>query len=153
IKVEAVMHVPEKIRRCVIFLGSKNERGVFIPRGTAFLVDSHSKGDAEVFPHIVTAEHVISGMLTKGIEIYARVNLKPDWSEKAGEGFALMPLKGRADWYFHPDAASQATDVAVATVGLNRGMADHDFMPLLEYAWSDVDPSYNPRPPGLGDEV
>src|SRR5580658_376217 len=105
------MHVPEKIRRCVIFLGSKNEHGVFIPRATAFLVYSHSKGDDTAFPHIVTAEHVVSGMQTKGLEIYSRVNLKKEWAERTGEGFAVVSLKEKTDWYFHPDP-SQPSDVA-----------------------------------------
>src|ERR1700732_3172622 len=85
----AAMHVPEKVRRSVVFIGSKNERGVFVPRATGFLVHTHSRGDDQVFPHLVTAEHVISGMQTKGLEIHIRVNLKKEIAEKAGEDAAV----------------------------------------------------------------
>ena len=139
------MHVPEKVRRSVLFIGNVNERGVFIPRATAFLVQSHSKGDDEAFPHIVTAEHVVSGMQTKKMEIYCRINLK-------GGGAAVESLKDISGWYFHPDS-SRLSDVAVAPVGLNLERVDHDYMPLFEYPWSEVGPAFKPRAPGLGDDV
>jgi hypothetical protein len=146
------MHVPEKVRRSVLFIGSKNERGAFIPRATAFLVQSHSKGDDQAFPHLVTAEHVISGMQTKGIEVYVRINLKKDAAEKMGEDATVVSLAGKSDWYFHPDS-SQQSDVAVAALGLNLDLADHDYIPIFEYAWSDIDPSFTPKGPRLGEEV
>jgi hypothetical protein len=148
----AAMHVPEKVRRSVVFLGSKNEHGVFIPRATAFLVQSHSKGDDHVFPHLVTAEHVVSGMQAKGLEIFVRINLKKDVAEAAGEDASVVSMEGHSDWYFHPDT-SQQSDVAVATVGINLDFADHDYMPIFEYAWSELDSSFAPRQPRLGDEV
>jgi hypothetical protein len=139
------MHVPEKVRRSVLFIGNVNERGDFVPRATAFLVQSHSKGDDEAFPHIVTAEHVVSGMQTKGMDIHCRINLK-------GGGAAVESLKGISGWYFHPDS-SHLSDVAVAPVALNLEQADHEYMPLFEYPWSEVDSAFRPRPPSLGDEV
>jgi hypothetical protein len=144
------MHVPERVRRSVVFVGSKNERGVFVPRATAFLVQSHSKDDDQAFPHLVTAEHVISGMQTKGLDIHIRVNLKSEVAP--GEDAAVVSLKGQSDWWFHPDA-SQQTDVAIATLALNLDLADHDYIPIPEYAWSEMEPGPKPRAPGLGDEV
>lgn len=138
------MHVPEKARRSVIFIGSKNEHGAFIPRATGFLVLSHSKGDDHALPHLVTAEHVISGMQSRGIEIFCRINLKNGGAE-------VLSLSLVDHWYFHPDT-SQMSDVAVATVGINLEKADHDYIPIPEYVWNEGT-EWQVKPPGLGDEI
>jgi hypothetical protein len=96
-----VMYVEDMVRKCVLFLGNKDEKsGRFIPRATAFVASVVG------FRFLVTAEHNISNFAKKGWEIYIRSNLvnggvrEDDWS--------------RAHWYFHPNIGS--TDVAVATV-------------------------------------
>jgi hypothetical protein len=143
----ADMHVPEKVRRSVVFIGSKDSHGVFKPRATGFLVLTHSQGDDQAFPCLVTAEHVVSGMLTKNMEIHCRLNKKDGSAE-------VVSLKHITQWWFHPDAAHDATDVAVATVGLNLDAVDHDYMPIPEYAWGVEGHGLGERkPPRLGDEV
>jgi hypothetical protein len=122
------MHVPEKVRRSVLFIGRKNADGTFRPLATGFLVLTHSKGDDRAFPCLVTAEHVISGMLTRDIEIHCRLNMKNGAAE-------VVSLNDIAQWWFHPDAGYDPTDVAVATMGFNADAVDHDYIPIPEYAW------------------
>jgi hypothetical protein len=69
------MRVPSKARKSVVFIGSM-ANGVFTPRATGFLVQSRARDEEHAFPHLVTAEHVVSGMLSRGMEIFVRVNLK-----------------------------------------------------------------------------
>jgi hypothetical protein len=62
--------------------------------------------DQHKFDHLVTAEHVISGLLTKGHDIWLRVNLKN------GDG-AEVRIDDPAAFRFHPDNEKEPTDVAV----------------------------------------
>jgi hypothetical protein len=138
----ADMHVPEKVRRSVVFIGSKDKDGTFRPRATGFLVLTHSIGADQAFTSLVTAEHVVSGMLTKNMEIHCRLNMKNGGAE-------VVSLRDVSPWWFHPNAAHDATDVAVAGLGFNRDTVDHDYMPILEYPRGLGEAS----PPRLGDEV
>lgn len=72
------MHVPDRARRSVFFLGNKEKDGSFRPRATAFyvLTSDHDPPRPPYFTYIVTAEHVISGMQEKGWEIFARLNMR-----------------------------------------------------------------------------
>ena len=142
----AKMHVPAKVRRSVIFIGSVDGDGAFTPKATGFLVITHSTGDDSGFPCLVTAEHVVSGMLTKGMEIYCRLNLR--------NGEAKVTSLKDAQWWFHPNAPVDPTDVAVATLGVNTIQADHDYMPLFEYPLQNQNIlAKDHKLPGLGDEI
>jgi hypothetical protein len=138
------MRVPNKARKSVIFIGSVDDAGLFTPRATAFLVLTHSKGDDRAFPAVVTAEHVISRMQTKGHEIYCRLNMI--------DGSALVESLEPAKRWGHPESATTATDVAVAPFGIDLNTVDHDYIPLPEYAWDEGSP-FKRREFGLGDEV
>jgi hypothetical protein len=100
-----LMYVEDMVRKCVLFLGNKDEKsGRFTPRATAFVASITEGGIG--FRFLVTAEHNISAFAEKGWEIYIRSNLvnggvrEDNWS--------------KAHWYFHPNIGS--TDVAIATV-------------------------------------
>jgi hypothetical protein len=141
------MHVPEKVRRSVVFIGRKNADGTFRPLATGFLVLTHSKGDDHAFPCLVTAEHVVSGMLTRDMEIHCRLNMKNGGAE-------VVSLKDKAEWWFHPDAAHDPTDVAIAAMGFNADTFDHDYIPIPEYAWwTEGNFPGQRKLPRLGDEV
>ena len=101
------VNISEATRKCVAFIGIR-EAGHFQPRATCFFVsyleDQHS------FDHLVTAEHVVSGLLSQGHDIWLRVNVK-------GGGSAEIPLEADA-FRFHPDNERNPTDVAVCPINL-----------------------------------
>jgi hypothetical protein len=100
------MFVDERVKKCVVFLGTK-ERGVFRPKATAFYIaiTDHDVG----FRYLVTAEHVVSGMLTKNMDIWVRANLK----DGAAREDLLRP-DGWSTHYGYP--TGELTDVALASV-------------------------------------
>ena len=113
------MFVDDNVRKCVLFLGTK-EDGRWKPRATAFVVNIAE--DSEVgFRYLVTAEHVISRLLSTQKEIWVRSNLK--------NGTALEErLSAEADhWWFHSDNATSPTDVAIAGVDFSN---DEEFVSL-----------------------
>ena len=96
------MRVPEEMRKSIAFLGVR-EGKAFRPRATGFFV-SYLQFQHR-FIGLVTAEHVVSGLLTQNQPIYARVNLA---NGDVGET-PISPEK----WRFYPDNAIEATDVAI----------------------------------------
>lgn len=102
------MLVPDGIRGTVFFIGVK-KGDVFQPRATGFfagIVDG-AGGFQHGFTYMVTAEHVISGLVSAGETIWLRFNLN-----NGGVGYRSCSLDL---WYFHPDDESR-TDVAVCPV-------------------------------------
>jgi Trypsin len=95
------MPIPDEVRKSVLFIGSR-ESGEFRPRATGFLCVWHEDGFN--VQYLITAEHVVSGMMTRGWDIWASANMKNgDLAE-----FRLP----HDQFYFHPDE-TQKTDVAV----------------------------------------
>lgn len=94
---------PQRRTLRTLELEAIRERGRFFPKATAFFV-SYFQDDYQ-FDHLVTAEHVVSGLLTKGHEIWLRVNLH-------GGGVAEVALEAH-EFRFHPEAEIDPTDVAV----------------------------------------
>jgi hypothetical protein len=99
------MLVPDFVRQCVLFLGTRDTKtSRFIPKATAFVVSIHEPGIG--FRYIVTAKHNVENFTKFGWTMHIRSNLwnggvrEDDWSA--------------ARWYFHPGPAS--IDVAVATI-------------------------------------
>jgi hypothetical protein len=135
------MNVPDEIRKCVLFLGTKIG-GRFVPRATAFLV-AHEELGIRV-GYLVTAQHVVSGLLTKGHDIWLRENLKDGTSHET----KLPPDV----WHFHPNHPRESdvaachvnfgddSDVHAIPIGGPKGiLATKDTMEALDL--------------GLGDEV
>jgi len=112
----AHMFVRDDVRKCVLFLGTK-EKGKFRPRATAFVV-SMIESPQIGFRYLVTAEHVIVGLQEKGKEIWVRSNLKNGTTQE-------NPLVGR--WWFHPDNEAAPTDVAVVPIDFS---SDEDFLSI-----------------------
>jgi hypothetical protein len=100
------VNISEDTRKCVAFLGARR-KGKFVPLATVFFV-SYTQGQHQ-FNHIVTAEHVVSGILTKGEEMWMRANV-------VGGDTAEIPIPPHA-FFFHPNADNEPTDVAVAPIG------------------------------------
>lgn len=103
------MLVPDQLLKCAVFIGIRRD-GRFLPRATGFLT---AYTDHQVrFLQAVTAEHVVSGLLSINETIWCRVNLtNGDTAEYE------MPASA---WKFHPDERT-ATDVAVCPL---RGHVD-----------------------------
>jgi hypothetical protein len=147
------MFVPDAVRQCVLFLGNKHEKtGKFQPRATAFVVCIQEGEFA--FRFLVTAEHNISGFQKKGWDIWLRANtINGDAREEKLQG----------DWWFHPDAENNPTDVAVAPLYFQP---DEEFKELFlrhDAAVPPLRPDIAPiagtaevlayRKLGIGDEV
>jgi hypothetical protein len=100
-----LMNLSDKVLKSVAFLGIR-KNGRFLPRATAFFVQWTE--DQHRFDHLVTAEHVISGLLTKNQNIWLRVNL-------VSGGAAEIKMEPSL-FYFHPQAEKTPTDVAVCPI-------------------------------------
>lgn len=100
-----VIHISDLNLKCVAFIGTKSE-GRFQPRATCFFA-----GYIEFqyrFDQLVTAEHVVSGLLSQGHEIWVRVNLIDGTTEE---------FRVPADAFrFHPNNEQEPTDVAVCPI-------------------------------------
>ena len=70
---DRAVNISEAALKSVIFIGIRKD-GIFQPRATAFFL--RYREDQHQFDHLVTAEHVVSGLLTKGHDIWLRANLK-----------------------------------------------------------------------------
>jgi hypothetical protein len=111
----ATTAIAEAVRKSVLFVGIK-ENGVFKPKATAFIISVVEGGMG--WRYLVTAEHVISGLLTKNHRIWIRSNRK--------DGPALEEDWGDAQWIYHPDAGS--TDVAIAPMTMSE---EEDYRSLV----------------------
>jgi hypothetical protein len=120
-----LMRVPSQARRSVIFLGVLKSGGVFTPRATAFLIITREADNDWMFPYIVTAEHVVSGILLSGEAIYCRYNMK--------DGTVRTESLASAHWSYYPtERDDHRTDVAATALMHSTDMMDHDFIPLPE---------------------
>jgi hypothetical protein len=100
-----LMHIPDEIRKCVVFIGNRGVDGEMEFRGTAFLAGRLVE-DIGSWIHLVTAAHIIRGMTTLPYfdgKVLLRVNDR--------EG-AAQTLEVSADkWLYHPE--EENVDVAV----------------------------------------
>lgn len=113
----ARMFVDDNVRKCVLFLGTK-ENGKFSPRATAFVVSIIENSLGGGFHYLVTAQHVISRFHDERLDIWVRSNLK--------NGRALENLLADR-WWFHPDNALSPNDVAVIPIDF---VSDEDFLSI-----------------------
>jgi hypothetical protein len=98
------VQVPEHYLRCAVFIGVKRGDN-FLPRATGFVASYDDGDNGYNFWHLVTAEHVISGIVAEAKErLWLRANFKDG---SAGE--IELPLD---QWHYHPDERLN-TDVAV----------------------------------------
>ncbi len=88
------MLVPERIRKCVLFLGVRQEDR-FQPRATAFAVEIDDQNRR--WRYLVTAEHVVGRSLALGQDLWLRVNT-------VGADPAEIKID-TSSWYFHPNSA------------------------------------------------
>lgn len=99
-------NVSDKALKSVAFIGVR-EDGRFQPRAIALFVQWVE--EQHRFAHLVTAENVVSRLLSKNQEIWLRVDL-------VGGGTGEVKLDPRA-FCFHPKSEEMPTDVAVCPMG------------------------------------
>ncbi len=104
--VEDHVQLPMDVLKNVAFIGVV-ERGRFSPRATGFFVAYDYKDFR--FVHFVTAEHVVSGLMQKGLDLYLRVNL-------ANGETATSPIDP-SYWTFYPDEQNHS-DVAICSLDM-----------------------------------
>lgn len=120
----APMYLPPEILKTVLFIGIMDD-GKFIPKATAFAVYHDYQGFT--FSDLVTAEHVITGLHTKGHKIYIRANLV---------GGSVREFEVPFDkWHCYPnDEGERLSDVAavpINPVGVYDDVPYHlDMMPI-----------------------
>ena len=101
-KDDRAMLISDAAIKSVVFLGIK-EGGRFRPRATAF-VAQYTEFQYR-FDQLVTAEHVVSGLLSKGHDIWVRINMRSGQTEE-------IKIEPNA-WRFHPNNENDPTDVAI----------------------------------------
>jgi hypothetical protein len=100
------MFIPDRVRKCVVYVASKSSFGSLILQGTAFLVHRSFEGMDIGVEYLVTAKHIIQGIQAKDDfdgKIYLQVNIKD------GDAFTIETNSN--DWRFHPEEIE--VDVAV----------------------------------------
>ncbi len=144
------MQVPDEIRKCVVFIGFKNEdkekpgEFKFTVAGTGFIIGVPALSGGHL-AYIVTAKHVIEESEKRGIDpnqIPFRIN--------RADGQAEWLAIDLADWRFHSD---DGVDVAVAQLRLPSS----DGYDFKAFPWDDESMAdtlnLQRRQVGIGEEL
>lgn len=101
------MEFIERARKCVVFIGGKNEHGDFIPYGTGFFISIFYE---EIqFDYLITCNHILAIFPENG-ETWIRVNLKTgnselkpfrkkEWLLDTKQDIAILPCHFSTDTY------------------------------------------------------
>jgi hypothetical protein len=136
------MFVPDIVRKCVLFLGAR-ENGKFVPKATTFVVTTEEHG--RQFLYLATAEHCVLGFRNRGWDIWVRSNLTAGGTQE--------DMLSANHWWFHPTKETSPTDVAVAPIYFTAG-EDYAFVPLTgPNAISGTSDILQSNGIGTGDEV
>lgn len=135
------MIVPDKVRKCVAFLGFQMADGSFHLAGSVFWLAEGGNDAGKSKPvYAVTARHVIDQIRGTGVEhAWFRIN------KFAGDAEWVKSDLDR--WFIHPDDAS--LDVAILPTGIPNGW-DHLALP---YNFCATDDLMKKHEVGVGDEV
>jgi hypothetical protein len=147
---EALMLVPDEVRKCVVFLIYKNKftkSDTLV--GTAFFVSVKEEEFGLNFVYLVTAKHVIEAIEEKSLDkkVYIRINQKDKPS--------ITLWSDLNKWKFHPSISEPTNkamyiDVAVLEWHPNVEIYDCLFIPSTMAATADV---ISKEGIGCGDEV
>lgn len=139
------MRVPDIVRDCVVFIGTQEvdasgqlsiEWG-----GTGFFVSLEHEPDPTLsFVYLVTAQHVVQAVQSKGFIIRANT--------KNGEAMNIRVAPNEIEWFFHPTDPN--ADVAVMPFALPPGQFDYSHVPVTTFLTEDV---LRKGELGIGDEV
>jgi hypothetical protein len=134
------MKVPDEIRKCVAFIGQRNQIDEsFTYRGTCFFVGI-TYPDGFKTGYAVTAKHVIENISKTGSkEILTRYNLKNNKTVEVSTKFT--------DWAHHPDPT---VDIAINYFKGFKPEMDHMALPISMFATDQV---IKEEEIGIGEEV
>lgn len=134
------MIVPDRVRKCVVFIGYQMADGQQRLAGSGFFIGKDTDTDQATDVFLVTARHVIDGIRKLGIQdIFVRGNTTSGdtaWARCEG-----------TDWRFHP--TEQNVDIALLRTSVPGGW-DHLVIPISMCATAEV---MKNNEVGLGDEV
>jgi hypothetical protein len=120
----SVMQIPDDVRKCVVFLGIKVD-GKFVAKATGFAIAQEEHGMR--LGYLITAQHVVSGLMTRGHDIWMRTNLKNGQCEET-----KIPSE---HWRYHPGLPRESdvaaimindwaqSDIQVISVNGSQGIA------------------------------
>jgi hypothetical protein len=136
--------VGEHLRECAVFLGQKNEDGVFIPEGTGFVI--YKVAFERAHTYLVTAKHILGDI--PGDHVLVRSN----GSLKSGIKYLSLDKK---KWHFHPEhreVAPKKKYIDVAVYEVDFDWADLEIVPISDndIVTDEIIIEYNI---GIGDEV
>lgn len=97
------------MKMTIAFIGIRGNDGVFLPHGTAFFIGQTVKKaeKVEVSYYVVTARHVIEGIVTR----YGSSFITVSTNGENGKEYVDIP---RENWCFHPSSEGEYVDVAIA---------------------------------------
>ena len=134
------MIVPDRVRKCVVFIGYQMADGQQRLAGSGFFIGKDTGTDQATDVFLVTARHVIERIRRFGIQdIFIRGNTT--------SGNTAWARSESSDWHFHP--TEQNVDIALLRASVPAGW-DHLVIPLSMCATAAAMSS---NEVGLGDEV
>jgi hypothetical protein len=138
------VRVPENIRKCVAFVGYKDQRDdSFVPVGSAFYVGRDNGGTTASPVYAVTAKHVIDGLARRGVRnSFIRLNLRDGLA--ASLRFVDVPINS---WYAHP------TDASIDVVIFEMSFPSEVDQLVFPMSLIMTDERMNEHEVSLGDEV
>ncbi len=133
---EALVQIPDEIRKCVGFVGAKVSAAGMSLRGTFFVVAHEGQ------LYAVTAAHVYEGVrrVSQDALLHLRINLKA-----GGSKWAYTRLN---DWATHP--TDQGIDVAACLIGIDGRVIDLMAIPMTMALTPEI---ITQQEIGLGDEL
>ena len=133
------MRIPDEVRKCVVFVGCKTEKGLRWG-GTAFFVGIPTSRAGVQFHYLVTAKHVIEKISKESSDhqVYLRINKKDNTTDLIN-----IPVE---NWKFHPSDSS--VDAAVVTISFPEA----DYLLVLE-STAVSEELQRKMDIGVGDEV
>ena len=137
------MLVPDRVKKCVAFIGIRKVDGSYSVKGTAFFL-IRQLNDFHSFLYFVTAKHNIENVKNLGLtHLSVRLNLKQGGSE-----WFDIPI---SDWHYHPKD-SEESYIDVAVMRITGEMDDLDILgyPLVNLATAET---IKAKEIGEGDEV
>lgn len=127
-KPERLMRIPNEIRKCVAFLGYRNQDGIYCLAGTAFFISRSIEGTEHAFHYLITARHIINEIRDhRSNKICLRMNL--------ASGSAVWIETPIEDWIYHPD--EDEADVAVLRFNVPPEL-DHMTLPISMFITDQV---------------
>lgn len=116
-----LMVIPDEVRLSVVFISALHRDGSRQVEGTGILL-ARKATESLWFQYLVTARHVIDGIVADGNKISIRLNTQ--------DGSSIW-LDDIVEWFYHPD---ENVDLAARGFVLPEN-ADHLFFPLIEHAF------------------